>query len=101
MLEHGTINNRIAQELFSHIAATGKSPQQLVCEQGLEQVSSPKELEKIINEIISANPQQSAQYRAGKEKLFGFFVGAVMKKTQGKGNPQRINELLKKHLDKN
>jgi len=98
LIEKGTINSRTAQELFGQSATTGKSPQQLVREQGLEQVSSPEELGSIIKEIIAANPQQTEQYKAGKEKLFGFFVGAVMKKTQGKGNPQLINELLKKHL---
>lgn len=98
LVDQGVINNRIAQELFAEVAETGASPRELVKQKGLEQVGSSDELEAIIKDIISANPNQTAAYKAGKDKLFGFFVGQVMQKTQGKGNPQVINELLKKHL---
>ena len=70
----------------------------LVKELGLEQMGDVVELEAIIKDIIAQNPDSAAQYRAGKDKLFGFFVGQAMQKTKGKGNPQVINELLKKYL---
>ncbi len=98
LLETGVINNRAAQEIFAAIAATGKEPDALVKELGLEQVGSTDELEAIIKEIVASNQAQVADYRSGKDKLFGFFVGLAMQKTKGKGNPQVIQELLKKHL---
>lgn len=98
LIEDGVITNRIAQELFETIAQTGQSPRVLVKERGLEQLNNAGELEAIIKEIIAANPHQHAEYKNGKDKLFGFFVGTVMKRTQGKANPELINELLKKHL---
>jgi aspartyl-tRNA(Asn)/glutamyl-tRNA(Gln) amidotransferase subunit B len=64
-----------------------------------KEISSVDELEILVKEIIIANPTQAADYRAGKEKLFGFFVGQMMQKTKGKGNPQLINDLIKKHLN--
>lgn len=98
LLEKGTINNRTAQELFESIATTGKSATLLVKERGLEQVDSVETLEKIILEIIDKNSKQVRQYQAGKEKIFGFFVGQTMKQTKGQGNPNLIQRLLKKHL---
>lgn len=98
LLDDQIINNRAAQEIFVAMADTGQDPEVLVKEKGLEQVGNSEELEKIIIEIIQANPQVVANYKSGKDKLFGFFVGQAMQKTQGKGNPQIINELLKKHL---
>lgn len=98
MVEQGKINNNAAKEVFVEVAQTGAAPAQVVKEKGLEQIGSSEELEKIVKEIIDANPQSVADYRAGKEKLFGFFVGQAMQKTQGKGNPKIIQELLKKYL---
>lgn len=98
LLDQDIINNRVAQEVFDEIAKTGKSPEEIVEEKGLKQVGSTEELEAIIKEIIEANPQNVAAYKSGKDKLFGFFVGQAMKKTQGKGNPHIINELIKKYL---
>ncbi len=98
LIEKGIISNRTAQELFQDIAQTGAEPSEVVKQKGLEQVGSSDELEAIIIEIVKANPQQVADYKAGKDKLFGFFVGQAMAKTKGKGNPAIINELLKKHL---
>ncbi len=98
LIDQGTINARVAQDVFIEMAKTGKGPQDIVKEKGLEQVGSTEELEKIIKEIIEANPENVKEYRSGKDKLFGFFVGQAMKKTQGKGNPQIINELIKKYL---
>jgi aspartyl-tRNA(Asn)/glutamyl-tRNA(Gln) amidotransferase subunit B len=98
MVDKGTINNRAAQEVLQLIAQTGKSPVVLVKEKGLEQIENIQELEQIIKHIIQENPDQVALYKSGKDKLFGFFVGQAMVKTKGKGNPQLINELLKKYL---
>ena len=98
LIESSVINNRAAQELFLAVVETGKEPEILVKELGLEQMGDSQELEKIIQEIIASNPKQTADYKSGKDKLWGFFVGQAMQKTKGKGNPQLIEELLKKHL---
>jgi len=78
--------------------ATGKAPQEIIAEKGLVQITDENELAGTIAAIMAANPKQLADYRGGKEKLFGFFVGQVMKATQGKANPQLVNDLLKKML---
>jgi aspartyl-tRNA(Asn)/glutamyl-tRNA(Gln) amidotransferase subunit B len=65
---------------------------------GLRQMSDSGALESIIEDIVSGNPEQVAQFRAGKDKVLGFFVGQVMKATQGKANPKQVNEILRKHL---
>ena len=98
LLDKGTINNRAAQEVFALMAQTGQEPHGIVKERGLEQMGNIQELEALIQHIVAENPQQVAAYKAGQEKLFGFFVGQAMQKTKGKGNPQLINELLKKYL---
>lgn len=98
LLENDTINARAAQQVFLICAETGKSPRIIVKEKGLEQMSNVAELESIIKEIIKFNPQQVEGYKAGNERLFSFFVGQAMKKTEGKANPKTLNELLKKYL---
>jgi len=98
LIEKGTINNNSAKEIFEHMAATGKDPHILVKELGLEQIGSSQELEALVRKIVDAHPSQTADYKAGQQKLFGFFVGLVMKESKGKGNPQIIQELLKKYL---
>jgi aspartyl-tRNA(Asn)/glutamyl-tRNA(Gln) amidotransferase subunit B len=98
MLDEGLINNRAAQEVFLEMAQSGKSAKLIVEERGLQQMDNTEELDAIIRELVAANPEQAAGYRAGKEKLFGFFVGQAMQKTKGKGNPHIIQELLKKYL---
>ncbi len=98
LLDKGTINGAAAKEVFEIVAQTGQAPADVVKEQGLEQIGSVEELEAIVKEIVANNPAQVQQYKSGKDKMFGFFVGQAMKKTQGKGNPQIIQELLKKHL---
>ncbi|MBN1474161.1 MAG: Asp-tRNA(Asn)/Glu-tRNA(Gln) amidotransferase GatCAB subunit B, partial [Syntrophaceae bacterium] len=77
---------------------SGKNPREVIAEKGMVQITDETALAKTISAIIETNPQQLADYRAGKEKLFGFFVGQVMKATQGKANPQIVNDLLKKML---
>ena len=98
LLDNGVINNPTAKEVFAIIAQTEKTPKEIIKEKGLEQIGSVEELEKMIKEIIKAHPQQVEQYKAGKKKLFGFFVGQMMQKTKGKGNPNIIQQLLKKYL---
>jgi len=98
MLEDGKINNHAAKHVFEEVAQSGQNPEEVVKEKGLEQIGSVDELEKIVKEVIDQNPDNVALYKSGKERVFGFFVGQCMKKTQGKGNPKIIQELLKKHL---
>lgn len=98
LLDKGIINAAAAKEVFELVAQTGQAPADVVKEKGLEQIGSVDELEAIVKEIIAHNPAQVEQYKSGKDKMFGFFVGQAMKKTQGKGNPKIIQELLKKHL---
>lgn len=98
LLDKGVINNRGAQEVFAVVAKTGKNPQDVVKELGLEQIQSTDEIEKIIKEVLEKNPAQVAEYKSGKEKMFGFFVGQIMQKTAGKGNPKIIQDILKKYL---
>ncbi|HBS47617.1 TPA: Asp-tRNA(Asn)/Glu-tRNA(Gln) amidotransferase GatCAB subunit B [Candidatus Dependentiae bacterium] len=97
-VEKGIINSKIAQDVFAEMLESGKSPLTIIKEKGLEQISSPEELERIVLEVIAQNKDNVDKYRAGNDKLFAFFVGQSMKATKGKGNPQLINELLKKHL---
>lgn len=98
LIEEGTISGKMAKEIVEDMYKTGKSPQTIIKEKGLVQITDEGELIKTITSIMEANPQQLADYRSGKEKLFGFFVGQAMKATQGKANPQLVNNLLKKML---
>ena len=85
--------------IFELMSDGDKDPEKIVEEKGLKQQSDPKELEKIIDKIISENPKNVELYKSGKDKLFGFFVGQVMKSSDGKANPQLVNEILKKKLN--
>lgn len=98
LVEKGTINTRAAQQVFDEVAATGKEPQAVVQEKGLEQVDDVTALQEVVQEVIGANPKQVAAYKAGKDKLIGFFVGQAMQKTKGKANPQTLQTLAKKLL---
>lgn len=98
LLDSGKITGRIAQEVFAEMATTGTSPEAIVAQKGLQQMGSQEELLAILRNIIASNPHQVSEYRAGKEKLWGFFVGEAMKATKGRANPQQLNELLKKLL---
>ncbi len=95
----GTISGRIAKYVFEIMVETGQAPEQIVEEKGLKQVSDTGAIEAMIDEILAENQDKVEQYRGGKDKLFGFFVGQVMKKTQGKANPQVVNQLLRPKLD--
>lgn len=98
LIDKGVISGKIAKTVFEEMYRTGKDATAIVKEKGLIQISDEEELIRIIDEIIKANSEQAAEYKLGKEKLFGFFVGQVMKITQGKANPALVNELLKKRL---
>jgi len=98
LVDNGTISLKVAREIFPELYANKMSPEQIVQEKGLTQVSDEVALGKIIDEVIAKNPAQVAQYRSGKEQVFGFFVGQVMKGSGGKANPGKVNELLKKKL---
>ncbi|HPL66413.1 MAG TPA: Asp-tRNA(Asn)/Glu-tRNA(Gln) amidotransferase subunit GatB [Smithellaceae bacterium] len=98
LIEEGTISGKMAKDIVEDMYHTGKPPQDIIREKGLVQITDEGELTKTITAIIDAHPGQLADYRGGREKLFGFFVGQVMKATQGKANPQLVNNLLKKML---
>ena len=98
MITSGKISGKIAKEVFEKMQTGNKDPQQIVENEGLIQQSDPKELEKIITKVISNNKDKVEQYKSGKEKLFGFFVGQVMKASDGRANPQLVNEILKNKL---
>lgn len=97
-LDKGLINNKVAQDIFIEMAQEGKSPNTIIQEKGLQQIDSIEELEAVVCKVLAANPDNVAKLKGGNERLFAFFVGQVMKETKGKGNPQLVNDLLKKHL---
>ena len=94
----GTISGKIAKEVFAAMWAGEGDADAIIETKGLKQVSDSGAIEKIVDEIIAANPAQVAEYRSGKEKVFGFFVGLAMKVSKGKANPAQLNEILKKKL---
>ena len=98
LIKDGTISGKIAKSVFEIMADEGKDPQIIVEEKGLKQQSDPKEIEKLIDKVITNNPDKVKEYKSGKDKLFGFFVGQVMKVSGCKVNPQLVNEILKKKL---
>ena len=93
-----TISGKIAKDVFEQMWAEGKDADVIIEEKGLKQITDTGAIEKVIDEIMAANPKQLADYRSGKDKLFGFFVGQVMKSTGGKANPAQVNDLLKRKL---
>jgi len=99
LISDDTISGKIAKDVFAEMYASGKNPAAIVEEKGLKQVTDTGAIEALVDEVIAENPDNVAQYRAGKDKLFGFFVGQVMKKSQGKANPGAVNKLLKEKLD--
>ena len=87
-----------AKDIFEKMFKTGKTPDEIIDELGLKQVTDPTVIQEAIAKAINENPKQLEQYCGGREALFGFFVGQVMKTTQGKANPQMLNQLLKQAL---
>ena len=98
MIKDGTISGKIAKDVFEEMYRTGEKPSKIVQEKGWVQILDKGEIQRAIEEAIQGNPKLVDDYRKGKEKLFGFFVGEVMKQTKGKANPKLLNELLKEKL---
>jgi aspartyl-tRNA(Asn)/glutamyl-tRNA(Gln) amidotransferase subunit B len=98
LIDEGTISGKIAKTVWTEMLSSQKPPDTIVEEQGLVQVTDPTAIESAVDGVLAAHPEKVAQYRNGKEKLLGFFVGQVMKATQGAANPALVNELLKVKL---
>ncbi|MDC3186021.1 Asp-tRNA(Asn)/Glu-tRNA(Gln) amidotransferase subunit GatB [Candidatus Pelagibacter sp.] len=98
LIKDGTISGKIAKTVFENMMDGDKDPKKIVEEKGLKQESDPKALEALIDKVIDDNREKATEYKSGKVKLFGFFVGQVMKVSGGKANPQLVNEILKKKL---
>ena len=99
-IEDGTISGKIAKDIFEKMWSSGKEVDAIIKDEGLEQVTDDKEIGSMIDEVIESNPEQLQQYRSGKDRLFGFFVGQVMKASLGKANPKQVNDILKSKLEK-
>jgi len=93
-----TISGKIAKQVFEAMWQGEGSADAVIEAKGLKQITDSGAIEKMVDEVVANNPKQAEQFRSGKDKLFGFFVGQVMKQTKGKANPQQVNELLKKRL---
>ena len=100
LITKGTISGRIAKAVFAEMFESGKDPEKIVSEKGLEQVSDISAIEELVGTVLAENPEKIEEYQNGKEKLFGFFVGQVMKKSSGQANPGIVNEILRSKLKK-
>lgn len=98
LIKNGTISGKIAKTVFEEMYKTGKGAREIVEEQGLVQITDQAAVEQAVNQVLQDHPKEVEAYKNGKAKLFGFFVGQVMKATEGKANPQLVNEILKKRL---
>jgi aspartyl-tRNA(Asn)/glutamyl-tRNA(Gln) amidotransferase subunit B len=98
LIQDNTISGRIAKDVFAEMVATGKEAAAIVEEKGLQQVTDTGTIEAVIAQVLAANADKVAEYKGGKEKLFGFFVGQTMRASGGKANPAMLNDLLKKKL---
>ena len=98
LIKSGEISGKIAKDVLDFMLETGDSPTKIVESKGLKQVSDIGSIKKVIDDVIEKNPQMVADYRSGKDKLFGFFVGQVMKETKGQANPAVVNDLLQEKL---
>ena len=99
LMENKTISGKIAKEVFQEMLKSGKSPQEIVKSKNLTQVTDETAIQEVIDSVLHENEGELQRYLSGQEKLFGFFIGQVMKKTQGKANPQLLNKLLRTMLD--
>ena len=95
LIDKGTISGKIAKTVFEEMVTSRKPPGEVVRERGLTQVTDSGSIATAVDQVLAAHADKVAEYRGGKEKLFGFFVGQVMKATQGKANPQQVNEILR------
>ena len=100
LIDDGTISGKIAKDVFQEMVSTGRTAKEIVEDKGIKQISDRGELENIISGILKDHPAEISRYKAGDEKLIGFFVGKVMKATQGKANPKVVNEILIEELEK-
>ncbi|MBI3934089.1 MAG: Asp-tRNA(Asn)/Glu-tRNA(Gln) amidotransferase subunit GatB [Acidobacteria bacterium] len=100
LIGKGTLSGKMAKTVFEQMFSMGKNATELVAELGLQQITDDGQILGIIQTVVSSNPKQLEQYRAGKTTLFGFFVGQVMKETRGQANPAKVNELLKAELER-
>ena len=98
LIKSGEISGKIAKDVMDLMFETGDSPAKIVDEKGFKQVSDTGAIDKVIDAVMAANPDKLAEYRSGKDKLFGFFVGQVMKESKGQANPNVVNEMLKEKL---
>ena len=99
LIKSDVISSKIAKDVFVIMGQEDKDPQQIVKEKGLEQITDTSEIEKMLDDVINSSPQNIEQYKQGKTKIIGWFVGQIMQKTKGKANPSIINKLLKQKLD--
>jgi aspartyl-tRNA(Asn)/glutamyl-tRNA(Gln) amidotransferase subunit B len=100
LIDQNVISGKIAKTVFEEMAKTGKSPEEIVKEKDLVQVTDESAIGDIITELIRSCPKEVADYKAGRTKVAGFFVGRIMKETKGKANPEIVNRILKEKLDK-
>ncbi|MBI5590970.1 MAG: Asp-tRNA(Asn)/Glu-tRNA(Gln) amidotransferase subunit GatB [Deltaproteobacteria bacterium] len=98
LIDRNIISGKIAKTVFDEMARTGKPPETIVREKGLVQVTDSSEIERIVQKVLDQNPKEVSDYQNGKEKVFGFFIGQVMRESKGKANPQQVNEILKIQL---
>jgi aspartyl-tRNA(Asn)/glutamyl-tRNA(Gln) amidotransferase subunit B len=99
LINNGTISGRMAKTVFDALWQGDGSAQEIVDLRGLTQISDADSLEKTVEAVLKQCPSQAAQYQAGQTKVLGFLVGQVMKMTEGKANPQKVNDIFKRHLD--
>jgi len=99
MIAEGELTGKMAKEVLPMIAETGDPPAVIVEREGLKQISDSGALEKIVDDVIAANPKQVEQFRSGKTTVIGFLVGQVMKASRGQANPATVNEILKSRLE--
>ena len=100
IIEDGTISNTAGKKVIEEMFDNPRDPAVIAEEKGLRQISDEGELVKTVNEVLNANPQSIADYKAGKDRALGFLVGQTMKATKGKGNPQMLNKIIREELDK-
>ncbi len=100
LIDDGTISQKIAKTVFEEIFTSGKDPELIIKEKGLEQIKDTDAIENAVKEVLEKNPKEVERYLNGEEKLLGFFVGQVMKLTRGKASPQLVNEILRKRLSR-
>ena len=97
-IEDSTISGKIAKDVFEKMWSSGDKVDVIIEKEGLQQVTDLSEIETMVSKVINENPDQLKQYLSGKDRLFSFFVGQVMKESKGKANPSQVNEILKEKL---